>query len=344
MSLLTVCYGPDIEALADAGGGFEALSTEALAEFMRRQWLDAATTLGFLAPLRATLDALRGARSGELSIHAAALTAFETWHNAHARALSSKLSPAARLARARVRQEVLEAHAAAYPASLWTLDAAATDLPSAACFDATGTGLSGLAFQDDAPAGFFHASRITQAGAACGWEGPVLLSLGTYPWVYGGRLFRTPPGLDWDPAGAFRPAITSMRLCASLWQPEGNLRQDARAVVFAYRYYRQATDDALRALPTYDPRRAVPGELSRRGLFLHAEQSSLELASITTARGPLVASAHNYILRRFAAFFALRRSLLLAAHRLPPDQQAAIAKNPDPCLRPYAPKGLELRP
>ena len=302
MSLLSVCYGPDIEALADLGG-FEALSTEALAAFTRRQWTDVADTLGFAAPLRKTVDALGGARSGDLSLHAAA-----------------------------------------HPESLWTLDAAAADLPSGACFDATGTGLSGRVFQDDAPAGFFHASRVTQSSAACGWEGPVLLSLGTYPWVYGGRLFRTPPGLDWDSAGAFRPAITSMRLCASLWQPEGNLRQDARAVVFAYRYYRQATDDALRTLPTYDPRRAVPGELSRRGLFLHAEQSSLELASVATARGPLVASAHNYIIRRFAAFFALRRSLLLAAHRLPPDQQAAIAKNPDPCLRPYAPKGLELRP
>ena len=342
MSLLSVCYGPDIEALADAGGGFEALSTEALAEFMRRQWLDAATTLGFLAPLRATLDALRGARSGELSIHAAALTAFETWHNARAKAVSSKLSAAARLARARVRQEVLTAHATR-PESLWTLDATATDLPSSACYDAGDAGLTGRVFQDDAPANYFHASRVAQP-TACGWEGPVFLSLGTYPWVYGGALVRKPPGLDWDPVGSYDPATTAMRLCSSLWQPEGNLRQDARAVVFAYRYYRQATDEALRALPTYDPRRAVPGELSRRGLFLHAEQSSLELATVATARGPLVASVHNYIVRRFAAFFALRRSLLLAAHRLTPEQQTAIAKNPDPCLRPYAPKGLELRP
>ena len=344
MSLLSVCYGPDIEALADTGGSFEALSTTGLAEFTQRQWIDIAGTLGFEVPLRRTIDALRGTRSGELSLHSAALAAFETWHRRRARDLSPRLSNAARLARARIRQEVLEHHATYSPESLWTLDAAATSLPSHACFDSGTSGLSGRAFHDDSPANFFHQSRVTKTAAACGWEGPVLLSLGTYPWIYGGRLFRTPPGLDWDPAGAFRPAITAMRLCASLWQPEGNLRQDARAVVFAYRYYRQATDDALRALPTYDARRSVPGELSRRGLFLHTEQSSLELASVATARGPLVASAHNYIIRRFAAFFALRRSLLLAAHRLPPDQQAAITKNPDPCLRPYAPKGLELRP
>lgn len=343
MSLLSVCYGPDIEALAELGGGFEALSTEALAEFTRRQWTDVADTLGFAAPLRKTVDALRGARSGDLSLHAAALTAFETWHRNRPRKLSPKLSSAARLVRARVRQEALTAYAAAHPESLWTLDAAATDLPSSACFDAGDAGLSGRVFQDDAPTNYFHASRVSQP-TACGWEGPVLLSLGTYPWVYGGALVRTPPGLDWDPVGSYDPATTAMRLCSSLWQPEGNLRQDARAVVFAYRYYRQATDEALRDLPTYDPRRAVPGELSRRGLLLHAEQSSLELATVATARGPLVASAHNYIVRRFAAFFALRRSLLLAAHRLTPDQQAAIAKNPDPCLRPYAPKGLELRP
>ena len=344
MSLLSVCYGPDIEALADAGGSFEALSTTALAEFTQRQWTDVAGTLGFEVPLRRTIDALRGVRSGDLSLHSAALAAFETWHRGRARDLSPRLPTAARLARARIRQEVLEHHAAHRTESLWTLDAAATALPSQACFDPGTSGLSGRIFLDDTPANFFHQSRVTKTTTACGWEGPVLLSLGTFPWVYGGRLFRTPPGLDWDTAGNYGPAITAMRLCASLWQPEGNLRQDARAVVFAYRYYRQATDDALRALPTYDPRRAVPGELSRRGLFLHAEQSSLELAALATARGPLVASAHNYILRRFAAFFALRRSLLLAAHRLTPDQQAAIAKNPDPCLRPYAPKGLELRP
>ena len=343
MSLLSVCYGPDIEALADVDGGIATLSTDALAEFTRRQWTDIASTLGFAAPLKNTLDALRGVRSGDTSLHASALAAFETWQRTRPRTLSPKLTSVARAARARVRQEVLEAHASAHPESLWTLDAWAADLPSTACFDATGTGLSGRAFLDDAPANFFHPSRVA-AASACGWEGPVFLSLGTYPWVYGGRLFRTPPGLDWEPVGSHDPATTAMRLFASLFQPEGNLRQDARTVVFAYRYYRQATDEALRDLPTYDARRAVPGELSRRGLLLHAEQSSLELASVATARGPLVASVHNYIIRRFAAFFALRRALLLSAQRLAPAQAAAIAQNPDPCLRPYAPKGLELRP
>ena len=129
-----------------------------------------------------------------------------------------------------------------------------------------------------------------------------------------------------------------MRVCAGMWQPEQNLRQDARAVVFAYRYYRQATEPLLGRLPAWDARTAVPGELYRRGLLLHAEQSSLETQTLAGPLGPLSATAHNYIIRRYAAFFALRRSLLAGAGRLTPEQQQAIAHNPDPCLRPYATK------
>ena len=59
--------------------------------------------------------------------------------------------------------------------------------------------------------------------------------------------------------------------------------------------------------------------------------------------GPLAANAHNYVIRRYAAFFALRRSLLLNASRLTSDQTSAVAGNPDPCLRPYAAKDLALQ-
>ena len=186
------------------------------------------------------------------------------------------------------------------------------------------------------------AARVGKPGPACAWEAPTYLSLGTYPWVYGNRLTRTPPGLDWDRVGPLSPAASAMRLCASMWQPEDNLRQDARPVVFAYRYYRQATEPLLAKLPVHDVRTAVPGALYRRGLLLHAEQSSLEIHTLMGTLGPLAANAHNYIIGRYAAFFALRRSLLAGIPRLTPEQQRAIASNPDPCLRPYAARELGL--
>lgn len=131
-----------------------------------------------------------------------------------------------------------------------------------------------------------------------------------------------------------------MRLCAGLWQPEGNLRQDARTVVHRYRHFRQAVDLVLRDIPQYAPRALVPGRIYRRGLLLHAEQASLELATVPTPFGPLAANAHNYIVRRFAAFFALRRALLRDATRLSPALAALVTQNPDPCLRAFVPKGL----
>ena len=80
----------------------------------------------------------------------------------------------------------------------------------------------------------------------------------------------------------------------------------------------------------------------RRGLWLDAAQSSLEIHTIAGHRGPLTASVHNYIVRRYAAFFALRRSLLSAAAQLTPDLRQVLARNPDPCVRSLA-QGAEAR-
>jgi hypothetical protein len=342
MSLLTTCYGPDIEALADEDGGIETVTTEGILEFGLRQWKDVAATLGFTTPLARVLSGIQHARGGLLGLHATALAAFEAWHKE--RPVSPKIPPAVRALRARARQDVLLGYAGQHPDRLWMIDEPAPLLQHGACFErGPATALSGRAFQDDSAATYFHPARTGKPQPPCGWEGPVFLSLGTFPWVYGGRLYQTPPGLDWDAAGGYSPAGIAMRLCASLWQPEGNLRQDARAIVFAYRHYRQASEKALGDVPPWNPKTAVPGELYRQGLTLRAEQASLQTFTRTSPFGPLAASAHNYIIRRFAAFFALRRSLLLNAQRLSAEQKQAIEANADPCLRSYAPKDLTLK-
>jgi hypothetical protein len=341
MSLLSTCYGPDIEALADVDGGFEAVSTDNTLEFVLRQWKSVAAALGFSSALARAVGGLQQIRGGLLGLHSTALAAFELWQGQQ-NTPSDKLPEPVRLARAKVRQGVLAGYAQQRPDRLWTLDEPATNLISGACFERGQARVSGRAFVDDGAAGYFHAARVGKPGPACAWEAPTYLSIGTYPWVYGNRLTRTPPGLDWDRVGPLSPAASAMRLCASLWQPEDNLRQDARPVVFAYRYYRQATEPLLAALPVFDARAAVPGALYRRGLLLHAEQSSLETHTLVGSLGPLAANAHNYIIGRYAAFFALRRSLLAGIPRLTPEQQRAIASNPDPCLRPYAARELGL--
>lgn len=343
MSALTSCYGADVEALADAAGPLGEVSSASLEEFVLRQWRDVAATLGFQQPLESLARGLRSAHGGLSSLHSAALAAFEQWHRARSREVS-QVSVALRLARARVRHEVLVQYAAARPDRLWVLDEPATSLADGACFtQAPGsTGLSGRAFLEDPGPGYFHGVRPPSSQGACGWQTPVFLSLGTYPWVYGSRLVRTPPGLDWEEAGQWSPAATAMSLCSRLWQPEGNLTQDARAVVFAWRHYKQQTDAALRDVPAYSGR-VVAGQLHRRSHFLGVDQASLELETVQAPAGPLNAAAHNYIVRRFAAFFALRRALLSAPHRLTPDQARTLAKNPDPCVRPFVPLRAEAR-
>lgn len=341
MSMLTTCYGADIDAVADVDGGFESVSTDSMLEFALRQWKSVAAALGFAGALARTLSGLQHARGGLLGLHSVALAAFQTWHNEQQRS-SSKLPEAARISRAQVRQGVLSTYADLHARRLWTLDIDAAHLPGAACFNRGQAPVSGRAFAGDGSAGYFHGARLGTPGPACGWESPVYLSLGTFPWVHGNRLTRTPPGLDWEAVGPISPAAMGMRVCASLWQPEVNLHQDARPIVLTYRHYQEATRRVLADVPVWEPRAVVPGALYRRGLLLHAEQSSLDVHTLIGPLGPLAASAHNYIIQRFAAFFALRRSLLAGVHDLTREQLQAIGQNPDPCLRPYAPRDLAL--
>jgi len=332
---LAECYGGDIEALADLAGDFDARSPEESAAFILRTWTGIAGTLGFAQELADAMAALRGTRLAQVGLHAAALAAFERWSATPRRPRSPELSPAIRTARAKVRHEVLLALGESRRATLWAIDEPATRLPARACFErGPATTVSGRAFLVDAAENFFHGNRKSNPDDSpntCQWETPVLLSLGTYPWVLGSKLHRTPPGLDWDASTPWNPAAVAMRLATSLWQPLGNLEQNATQVVQQYRHYTRATDLALAALPTWP--KGQPGQLVRKGLRLHIDHGSLDLAGANSPLGYLSATAHNFILDRFATFFAVRRAHARVAMRLPIELQRAIAHNPDPCLR-----------
>jgi hypothetical protein len=333
---LAECYGGDIDALADVAGDFDAQSPEESTAWVWREWIAISATLGFAHELAEAAEALRGTRLGLVGIHDAALAVFDRWSRTSRRPLSARLSTATRSARAKVRHDVLLALGTTQRGKLWAIDERAHTLPAKACFDrGSDNAVSGRAFLGDAAENFFHGNRHGGLGqqptSACGWSTPVILSLGTYPWVFGSKLHRTPPGLDWDAVPPWNPAATAMRLSTSLWQPLGNLEQDATQVVQRFRHYKRATDAALADIPVRSAASSAP--VTRDGLLLHAAHGSLDIVGVNSALGYLSAAAHNFVIHRFAAFFAVRRAHARAASRLSVELRRAIARNPDPCLR-----------
>jgi hypothetical protein len=329
---LAECYGGDIEALADVAGDFDAQSPEESTTFLLRQWTRIAETIGFARELADAAAALRGTRLGLVGMHAAALAAFERWATAPRRPFSPAIPAATRITRARVRHDVLVALGEHRRGRLWAIDEPAPKLPAKACFErGPAITISGRAFLVDAAENFFHGNRQDdRAPSACAWDAPILLSLGTFPWVFGSKLHRAAPGLDWDAAPPSNPAAIAMRLAASLWQPIGNLQQDATQVVQYYRHYTRAAELALASLPTWP--KGQPGQLVRKGLLLHIDHGNLDTAGANSPLGYLSATAHNYIVHRFAAFFAVRRAHARVARKLPIELRRTIAHNPDPCL------------
>ena len=78
------------------------------------------------------------------------------------------------------------------------------------------------------------------------------------------------------------------------------------------------------------------GAVYQRGLLLEVYQGSAELAGLSGARGFVCAAAYNFIQRRYAAFFCMRRALLRAYSGLVPELKALVAKNADPCVSTHA--------
>src|SRR5690606_37534973 len=94
---------------------------------------------------------------------------------------------------------ITEAHARAMQATLaamiadgerrgelWHLRVDAASLPGGACFDA-GDGRPRRVFYADTAPGLFGdgwSGPRPRAESACGWQTPVSLYLGTFPWVY----------------------------------------------------------------------------------------------------------------------------------------------------------------
>jgi len=172
-----------------------------------------------------------------------------------------------------------------------------------------------------------------------------VLHLGTFPWIYSGRLEGAGPGLRWPLA----PARLGLGVVASLLDPETNLRQDARQVAAICRTFGGHTAALLRNLPTLPPAgtwsRTPPPRLRVGQLFVRdgqvlVHQSSLHLAGLDGPRGRLSVLAYNYCVARFAAFFAVRSAAIRALAALPSHVQQLALNSSDPVLRHYAEQSM----
>ncbi len=187
------------------------------------------------------------------------------------------------------------------------------------------------AFRADVAPSYFG-PRYAMPAVGCSY--PVILSLGTFPYVYGGALGLRPPGLEWETGRPWRPATIGMRLAASFWSPVGNLGQDARVVVAQYTHFRKTTDRVLtRVAALTDERAAIVGKTYRKNGLLTVYQGSETMTRVNGPRGAVSVRAYNHVKQSFAAFFAARRAFLRARESLSPAARSALARNPDPCVR-----------
>ena len=324
------CYGSDIKELVDLVGDFDLRSPMDVHAWYRLEWQAIAGTLGFDQELGEALAPLRAVQDRLAATHQAALSAFAHWlprtrpglTDSHARVQETVLS--ALIARGQERGE------------LWRVSIDPTTLPEGACYP-DGDGMLRAFYPDTAP-GYFGpgwSGPPPRAESACGWTTLLVLHLGTFPWVYSTRLEATGPGLRWGSREVL-PAAQGMQAMAAAMTPEGNLRQDARQVAAIWSHFAELTRPLVQRLPAYQPGRTPPGQLCRRGGLLYVHQGSLHLAGLDGSRGWLSAPAYNYVTRRFACFFAVRRATLRALAAQQPALRRLAEGSADPCLREQA--------
>ena len=321
------CYGDDIDSLANLVPDFDLRSPMDVQSWYSREWQAIADTLGFAQQLASAPRAVPTTSDRAKAMTLTGLTAFE--HSLRAG------RPGVTDAQARVQSAAIQEMTAIgfERGELWRVAADPTTLTTGACYADGDRSLR--AFYPDTAPGYFGdgwAGPPPRAESACGWQTPLVLHLGTFPWVYSSRLGDIGPGARWA-SPASQPAIEGLHVVASLMEPATNLRQDARQVAAIYRHFATHTAPLLAQLPAFQAGQASPGSLYRRAGFLYAHQGSLHVAALDGRRGRLAAPAYNYILRRFASFFAVRRATIRALSTLPADVQRLAASSADPCLR-----------
>jgi len=322
------CYGAQVDGVADLVGDCDLRSPAEVHGWFRLEHEAMAAALGYSQQLAAMLPS-RAVSSPVMAFQQAGLEAY-------ARSLQHAAKQPE--SQARTQSAVLQQLVAVgrERGELWRVSVDPTTLPTGACYEDQGQALR--AFYPDTAPGYFGDGwdgPRPRAESACGWQTPLVLHLGTFPWVYSSRIDAVGPGARWASASV-QPAVLGLQLAASLMEPATNLRQDARQVAAIFHHFDTHTQPLLARLPVFQSGRAEAGRLYRRGGFLYVHQGSLQIAALDGPRGRLPATAYNHILRRFACFFAIRRATLRALSSLPAGVQELATTSTDPCLREQA--------
>jgi hypothetical protein len=217
---------------------------------------------------------------------------------------------------------------------LWRVTVDPTTLETGACYADESGSLSRLLPRHGAGLLRRRLARARRRGPrALRLETPLVLHLGTFPWVYSSRLEAVGPGLRWSRRAPSRRsrACTSWRLL----EPETNLRQDARQVAAIYRHFAAHTARCSPACPPSSPaapRSAACTSAAASCTCIRAACTSPASTARAAAspRRPTTTSA------RFACFFAVRRATLRALAWLPAEVQRLARPRADPCLRQHA--------
>ncbi|MCY1004449.1 hypothetical protein OV079_02465 [Nannocystis pusilla] len=188
MTIDIQCYGEDIKGLADLVGDFDLRSPMDVHAWYRVEWQAIAELLGFSQELEATLAPMRAVRDRVAATQQAGLDAFARWLRRQRPSISEP--------HARTQDSVLAQLLAAGQArgELWRVSADPTALAAGACYD-DGDQLRRAFYPDTAP-GYFGdgwSGPPPRAESACGWTTPLVLHLGTFPWVYSSRIDGLPP-------------------------------------------------------------------------------------------------------------------------------------------------------
>ncbi len=177
------CYGDDIQALADLVPDFDLRSPMDVESWYPREWQAIADTLGFAQQLAAAPRAMPTTPDRITAMTLVGLMAFE-----HALRAGR---PGVPESQARVQSAVIQAMTATglERGELWRAMVDPTTLATGACYVEGGRSLR--AFYPDTAPGYFGdgwSGPPPRAESACGWQTPLVLHLGTFPWVYSSRL------------------------------------------------------------------------------------------------------------------------------------------------------------
>lgn len=315
------CYGDEIVTLADLAGSFDPASKTSTDTWWVGEWEKVARRLGWSQTLEKAVVAAKQSQGDIVGLRSAPHNAFNQWFSAREAVFIGDWDDSLV---ARVRHEAVLAFR--NRPNTWMAVAPSWDTPYGAC-------ASGVrAFASTQRPSYFRAGEgATPRGPGCVWEGQVRLCFGAFPYV-SGRMGVVADGLTWTGVKNWRPAQEAMRICSEFWEPAGNARQDAREVVKHWAEFRTATASVVDGLPETP---TSPGAPYRMGLRVAVHLGSEESLVFPGPRGPLAASAYNYVVERYAAFFACRRSILENFSSLSGAVQNSLRANPDPCVEPF---------